>query len=87
MPPTVPIESSRYIVEQLQSANYEVEYREFDGPHAVSLTLAREVALVIVTAAAPATCTLEPPSPSAEAFSVVGASESAPLALALVSAM
>jgi phospholipase/carboxylesterase len=42
MDEVLPVESSRYIVEQLQSAKYEVEYREFDGPHAVSLSLARE---------------------------------------------
>jgi hypothetical protein len=35
------VESSQYIVEQLRSAGYEVDYREFDGPHAVSLSLAR----------------------------------------------
>ena len=42
MDQVLPVESSRYIVEQLRSADYEVEYREFDGPHAVSLSLARE---------------------------------------------
>ena len=42
MDQVLPVESSRYIVEQLQSADYDVEYREFDGPHAVSLSLARE---------------------------------------------
>jgi predicted esterase len=38
----LPVESSQYIVEQLRSADYQVEYREFDGPHAVSLSLAKE---------------------------------------------
>lgn len=42
MDQVLPVESSRYIVDQLRSANYEVEYREFDGPHAISLSLARE---------------------------------------------
>jgi len=37
----LPVESSRYIVEQLQSAGYEVDFREFDGPHGVALPLAR----------------------------------------------
>jgi predicted esterase len=39
----LPIDStSRPIVSQLRGLNYEVDYREFDGPHAVSLTLAKE---------------------------------------------
>ena len=42
MDTVLPMDASRYIVEQLRSADYEVEYREFDGPHAVSLSLARE---------------------------------------------
>jgi predicted esterase len=37
----LPIQASQYIVEQLRSAGYEVDYREFDGPHAVSLSLAK----------------------------------------------
>ena len=41
MDEVLPIQSSRYIVEQLRSAGYEVDYREFDGPHAVSLSLAK----------------------------------------------
>jgi phospholipase/carboxylesterase len=34
--------SSRYIVDQLRAAGYDVEFREWDGPHAVKLSLARE---------------------------------------------
>ena len=41
MDQVLPVESSRYIVEELKAAGYEVDYREFDGPHAVSLSLAR----------------------------------------------
>ncbi|HEX6313698.1 MAG TPA: hypothetical protein VFZ73_02520 [Gemmatimonadaceae bacterium] len=41
MDTVLPVESSRYIVEQLEAANYEVDYREFDGSHAVSLSLAK----------------------------------------------
>jgi phospholipase/carboxylesterase len=41
MDQVLPVETSRYIVEQLKAAGYEVDYREFDGPHAVSLSLAR----------------------------------------------
>jgi phospholipase/carboxylesterase len=41
MDQVLPVEASRYIVEQLRSASYEVDFREFDGPHAVSLSLAR----------------------------------------------
>ncbi|MGH9657274.1 MAG: alpha/beta hydrolase, partial [Bryobacteraceae bacterium] len=37
----LPVEASRNIVDQLRSAGYQVEFREFDGPHAVSLSLAR----------------------------------------------
>lgn len=37
----LPVQASQYIVEQLQAAGYAVEYREFDGPHAVSLSLAK----------------------------------------------
>lgn len=42
MDAVLPVASTRDIVAQLQSAGYPVEYREFDGPHAVSLSLARE---------------------------------------------
>jgi predicted esterase len=42
MDQVLPVASSQYIVEQLRGAGYEVEYREFDGPHAVSLSLAKE---------------------------------------------
>ena len=39
----LPIETtSRPIVSELRRAGYEVDFREFDGPHAVSLSLARE---------------------------------------------
>ena len=39
----LPIETtSRPIVNELRGAGYEVDFREFDGPHAVSLSLARE---------------------------------------------
>lgn len=41
MDQVLPVESSRYIVGELRSAGYNVEYREFDGPHAVSLSLTR----------------------------------------------
>ena len=55
MDAVLPVESSRYIVEQLQSANYEVEYREFDGPHAVSLSLAKESYKWMIDSTAPST--------------------------------
>jgi len=38
----LPVEASRSIVDQLRSAGYDVEYREFEGPHVVSLRLTRE---------------------------------------------
>ncbi|HSA57239.1 MAG TPA: hypothetical protein VLE53_16115 [Gemmatimonadaceae bacterium] len=39
----LPIDAtSRPIVTELRRLNYEVDYREFEGPHAVSLSLARE---------------------------------------------
>ena len=41
MDQVLPIDASRYIVAELKSAGYEVDFREFDGPHAVSLSLAR----------------------------------------------
>lgn len=41
MDQVLPVDSSRYIVEQLQAAGYAVDYREFDGPHVVSLSLAK----------------------------------------------
>lgn len=41
MDPVLPVESSRYIAEQLEAADYEVDYREFDGSHAVSLSLTK----------------------------------------------
>jgi phospholipase/carboxylesterase len=42
MDQVLPVESSRYIVEQLRASGYAVEFREWDGPHAVKLSLARE---------------------------------------------
>lgn len=42
MDAVLPVEGSRYIVDQLRSAGYEVEFREWDGGHAVKLSLARE---------------------------------------------
>lgn len=41
MDQVLPVESSRYIAEQLRSAGYAVDFREWDGPHAVSLSLTR----------------------------------------------
>ena len=41
MDQVIPVEASRNIVQQLRDAGYQVEYREWDGPHAVSLTQAR----------------------------------------------
>ncbi|QSQ26569.1 phospholipase [Pyxidicoccus parkwayensis] len=39
----LPIETGgRYITEQLRKADYSVDYREFDGPHAVPKSLAQE---------------------------------------------
>ena len=38
----LPVEASQIMVEELRSAGYDVEYREFDGPHAVSLSLMKE---------------------------------------------
>ena len=38
----LPVDTSRYIVAELKAAGYSVEYREFDGPHAVKLSLVRE---------------------------------------------
>ncbi|HEX6315309.1 MAG TPA: hypothetical protein VFZ73_10645 [Gemmatimonadaceae bacterium] len=37
----LPVESSRYIAAELRSRGYEVDFREFNGPHGVSLSLAR----------------------------------------------
>jgi phospholipase/carboxylesterase len=42
MDEVLPVYSSQYIVEQLQGAGYTVDYREWDGPHAIKLSLARE---------------------------------------------
>ena len=49
MDTVLPVDGSRHIVQELRSADYEVEYREFDGPHAVSLTLAREAYSWMIT--------------------------------------
>ena len=37
----LPVELSHNIVEQLRTAGYQVDYREFDGQHALSLSLTR----------------------------------------------
>lgn len=37
----LPVAGTRVLVNQLRSADYAVDYREFDGPHAVSLSLTR----------------------------------------------
>jgi predicted esterase len=37
----LPVGASRNIVQQLRSMGYQVEYREFDGPHGVSLSQVR----------------------------------------------
>jgi phospholipase/carboxylesterase len=43
MDQVLPIDStSRWIVDELRHAGYTVEYREFDGPHAVKLSLVQE---------------------------------------------
>lgn len=41
MDQVLPVEASRNIVDQLRSAGYQVEYREFEGPHVLSLSLTR----------------------------------------------
>jgi predicted esterase len=41
MDQVLPVDGSRYIVDQLRTAGYVVDYHEFDGPHAVKLSLVR----------------------------------------------
>ena len=60
----LPIERcSRQLVPRLQSAGYEVLYREFDGPHTVPENIARE-ALEWFTAGSPPPSPPPPPSRS-----------------------
>jgi phospholipase/carboxylesterase len=50
----LPISGSRSIVAELTAAGYDVTFREFSGPHAVSLTLARQAFQAVASGSIPA---------------------------------